>query len=166
MLSPRIVAVALLSSFLLACNVEDEQVLSQIAVTFYPPASSFPDSAADDVTITQKRYFRADGNSPAQSIIINQRRDGGQPLINAEPTSQNASFLIDFTANTTLDIYSEGGEFLYNVDIFSDVTQRHLCLPSQHLDNNELMVALPVKLAETKEEAHAFILACRELNQG
>ncbi|MGY5451183.1 hypothetical protein ACVFI8_09605 [Agarivorans sp. MS3-6] len=164
MLSLRIVAVALFSCFLLACNVEDEQPRSQIAVTFYPPASSFPSSAGDSVTITQKRYFRADGGSPAQSITINQRRDGAQPSINGEEASQNATFIVDFTASTTLDIYSEGGEFLYNVDIFSDMTQRHLCLPSVYLSQFELVVESPVKIADSKQEAHQFILACRELN--
>ncbi|GDY25404.1 MULTISPECIES: hypothetical protein [unclassified Agarivorans] len=166
MLSPRIVAVALLSGLLLACSVEDEQPRSQIAVTFYPPAVSFPGSAGDTETITQIRHFRADGSSPSQSITINQRRDGEQPRINGEDASQNATFLIDFMSSTTLDVYSEGGEFLYNVDIFSDMTQKHLCLPSIHLSKFEILVDSPVKIAETKKEAHEFILACRTANEG
>ncbi|GAD04280.1 hypothetical protein [Agarivorans albus] len=166
MLSPRIAVVALLSALLMACSVEDDQPRSQIAVTFYPPATSFPGAAGDTETITQKRHFRADGGSPAQSITINQRRDGEQPRINGEDASQNATFIIDFLGSTTLDVYSESGEFLYNIDIFADMTQRHLCLPSIYMSKFELVVDSPVKIAETKKEAHEFILACRTINEG
>ncbi len=166
MLSPRIAVVALLSALLMACSVEDDQPRSQVAVTFYPPATSFPGAAGDTETITQKRHFRADGGSPAQSITINQRRDGEQPRINGEDASQNATFIIDFLGSTTLDVYSESGEFLYNIDIFADMTQRHLCLPSIYMSKFELVVDSPVKIAETKKEAHQFILACRTINEG
>lgn len=165
MFSLRIAAVTLLSLLLWACSIDDQQPPSQIAITFYPPADSFPKFTEKSTTINQKRFFRAKQQSSTQRVEINQRADGQPPRVNGHAVDQNSTFLVEFTDSLNLELYSESGEFLYSTTLYSELSQKHLCLPSEPLNEYETVVDLPVKAAQNKLEAHQFVAACRALNQ-
>ncbi len=165
MFSLRIAAVTLLSLLLSACSTDDQQPPSQISITFYPPADSFPQFTDKSTTISQQRFFRAKQLSSTQSVEINQRADGKPPLVNGHEVDQHSTFLIEFTDSLNLELYSESGELLYSTTLFSELSQKHLCLPSEPLNEYNMVVDLPVRTAQNKQEAHQFISACRTLNQ-
>lgn len=165
MFSLRIAVVTLLSLLLWACSVDDQQPPSQVSITFYPPTGSFPKFTAPSTTINQKRFFRAKQLSTTHSVEINQRADGKPPLLNGQPIGQNSTFLVEFTDSLELELYSESGDLLYSTTLYTELSQKHLCLPSKPLSVFNMIVDLPVKAAQNKNEAHQFVAACRALNQ-
>lgn len=165
MFSLRIAAVTLLSLLLWACSIDDQQPPSQVAITFYPPADSFPQFTNKSTTISQKRFVRAAQLSSTQSVEINQRADGKLPQVNGQTVDQHSTFLVEFTGSLNLELYSESGEFLYSTTLYSELSQKHLCLPSEPLTEFNMLVNLPVKQAQNKHEAHQFVATCRDINQ-
>jgi hypothetical protein len=165
MFSLRIAAVTLLSLLLWACSIDDQQPPSQVSITFYPPTDSFPLFTDKSTTISQKRFFRAKQLSSTESVEINQRADGKPPTLNGQSVGQHSTFLIEFTDSLDLELYSESGEFLYSTTLYSELSQKHLCLPSEPLTKFNMLVDLPVTTAHNKHQAHQFVAACRALNQ-